>query len=70
MTLKELYETIKKKKDNAERDSEKQHNLFLKVEREDKATDGEILKKYFKFKGEVDAYTDVLCLIESSGELK
>lgn len=69
MTIQELYELIIKKIESAERDRERQHNLFLKVKREDKATDGEILKKYFELKGKINAFTEVLELLESSGVL-
>ena len=63
MTLKELYETIKKKRENAERDrdscieSDKRNNNYT------------FERKVISLNGEIDAYTDVLCLIESSKEL-
>ncbi len=54
MTSKELYETIKQKRESAEND--------LKMIMSDN-------NKRLLLVGEIDAYTDVLCLLESSCEL-
>ena len=73
MTLKELYETIKQKKENAELDKERESRRLLASMNKliGSETSIEILnmRKVDKLQGEVDAYTDVLCLIESSGVL-
>ena len=61
MTLKELYETIKQKKENAEY----HYNRMIIEEKEGK----EVKATRLILKGEIEAYTDVLCLIESSGEI-
>lgn len=61
MTSKELYETIKKKKEYAE--NHYQRMIFKeKKGKEVKAT-------RLVLKGEIYAYTDILCLLESSGEI-
>ena len=68
MTLKELYETIKKKRESAERNKKiTEINLIQKSwsDSEKEELDNHILVLY----GEIEAYTDVICLIESSDEL-
>ena len=64
-SVNEIYELIKQKKENAERDYEKQVGLAgYQVRLRDYDRD-----KAYELKGEIEAYTDVLCLIESSGDL-
>ena len=72
--LKELYKTILEKKENALND-------FLRTAKEydekSKKIEKSILHyeveklwdKIRELKGEIEAYTDILCLIESSGEI-
>ena len=64
-TINEIYELIEQKKENAERDRER----TLQEIRNIKDYDGNILKNE-RIKGEVDAYVDVLILIETSGVLE
>ena len=54
MTINELYETIKQKRDNAHRSFEEVKSQGFPM------LEGEL-------KGEVNAYNDVLSLLESSG---
>ena len=63
MTLKELYETIKKKKENAINDLMREQAKLIKG----KPVETEFLSA---LRGEIDAYTDVIYLLESSGELE
>lgn len=67
MTTQELYETIKEKKESAERDLETTRPKAL-IEKND-AEYELLIMKLKELNGEIDAYTDVLCLIESSGLL-
>ena len=66
-TLQEIYELIKQKKENAERDLETTRPKAL-IEKND-AEYELLIMKLKELKGEIEAYTDVLCLIESSGVL-
>ena len=51
-TINEIYELIKQKKENA--------LIDLKLNERNPL-------KSFNLQGEIDAYTDIICLIESSG---
>ena len=63
MTIQELYELIKQKKESAINDlMREQAKLII-----GKPVETEFLSA---LRGEIDAYTDVLCLIESSGVLE
>jgi len=61
MDIKELYETIKQKKESAE-------NNLKELVNETKSLIITDLKA--EIKGEIKAYTDIICLIESSGVLE
>ena len=62
MTLKELYETIKQKKESAE------YDYYVKMDEKDYyGIDNS--EEMHKIEGEMEAYIDLMCLIESSGEL-
>lgn len=68
MTLKELYETIKLKKESAEKDKIATWNCINQSKFDNQ------VKELFREKeqriiGEIYAYIDLMCLIESSGEL-
>lgn len=67
MTIQEIYELIKEKRDNARNDRErvcKQNYEYING-----AKVYHVSNEEYELKGEIDAYTDILCLIESSGDL-
>lgn len=52
-TINEVYELIKQKKDNALNDNKRAHTLI----------------ESYKLQSQIDAYTDIIILIETSGIL-
>ena len=66
-TIEEIYILIKQKKENAERDRETKREK-ARIEEND-AEYGLLIMELEELDGEIDAYTDILCLIESSGVL-
>ena len=64
MTIQEIYELIKQKIENTINDRER---YCMPLGKEQPIKDFAI--KYL-LEGEINAYTDILCLIESSGEIK
>lgn len=72
MTLKDLYETIKQKIERAENHLERTYKKRVYMQREKSIISyeyEEVVKQESELKGEINAYTDILCLIESSGVL-
>ena len=72
MTIQELYELIKQKKENAYNHFERIYKQRVYMQREKSIISYEyesVVKQESELKGEIDAYTDVLCLIESSGDI-
>lgn len=53
-TIKDIYELIQQKRENAVNDNKRPHTLI----------------ESYQLQGEIDAYTDVLRLIETSGVLE
>lgn len=71
-TIQEIYELIKQKKESAERDLKRTKKLIDEEEwdyMEDEGKHSNNVVKYANIRGEIEAYTDVLCLIESRGVL-
>lgn len=68
-TIQELYELIKQKKENATNDFKRQQLEQLKKGEEEQRVILPTLQMA-RLKGEIEAYTDVLILIESSGVLE
>lgn len=76
MTIQEIYELIKQKKESAVNDLRHKMAQVSKLcaeltydELQQCAEYDNLKDKENKLIGEIDAYTDVLCLIESSGVL-
>ena len=65
MTIQEIYELIKQKRESAENHRER---IYKKMH-EDEIKEQHYDCIYQELIGEINAYTDVLCLIESSGVL-
>ena len=63
-TINEIYELIKQKKENAERDIQISFNTMEDARDSEEWLDAKMHSK--ELKGEIEAYTDVICLIESS----
>ena len=73
MTLKEIYELIKQKKENAENEIKAHYKEAYEMFKRKELTqvkEIEIELKDRELKGEIEAYTDVLILIESSEVLE
>ncbi|MBO7692353.1 MAG: hypothetical protein J6T10_06930 [Methanobrevibacter sp.] len=68
MTIQELYETIKKKKESAEKYKIATWNC-INQNKWDKQAQEHYLEKEQRLIGEIEAYVDLMCLIESSGEI-
>lgn len=63
-TIEEIYNIIIQKRDNATKDKER---IRIKAKNEKNADEFAILLRDLRqINGEIEAYTDVLCLIESS----
>ena len=67
-TINEIYELIKEKKENAERDRQISYNTVEEAKNSEEYLNAKMRSK--ELKGEIDAYTDVICLIESSQVLE
>ena len=67
MTVKEIYELIKEKRDNAKSHLERNGGITKANCIDEKGYP--LLRTGLELKGEIEAYTDVICLIESSGVL-
>ena len=66
-TINEIYDLIKQKIENAERDIQISFNTMKEAKNSEEWLEAKMRSK--ELKGEVEAYTDILCLIESSGVL-
>ena len=67
-TINEIYELIKQKRENAERDRQISYNIIEEAKNSEEYLDAKMHSK--ELTGEIDAYTDVICLIESSQVLE
>lgn len=64
-TINEIYELLKQKKENAINDRERTRKNNYQYVNGVKVY--HVSNKEYELKGEIDAYTDIICLIESSG---
>lgn len=69
-SIEEIYRLIIQKRENAEKDREKLYKQRIYMQREKSIISYEyegIVKQENRLIGEIRAYEDILCLIESSG---
>ncbi len=70
LTTNDLYKIIKQKKENTEKVKKDKHMQWLKLDHSRFEVVADFLKEdRLKLEGKIEAYEDVINLIESSGEL-